>query len=413
MHRQSCSHVDLRSFALDDSSWTADEVIGRLELLRSQQRVPFYLYDADMLDGISVAGELRKVETCNVSSVAGDDFQYAIAQYHVLRSAATHPWRVRTAHEADIIVIPGIADMRTRCDTLASHEDIAAAVLKTAVWQERHRDHLYVSSSWTRFHWAENFTITRSFIQSVSPYELQLHDSLPPPPQTALDALIPHPYVDHGDRRLTKAWVENNNTSVAIGHDGHLRPHHGLASAPVVAGDNSGAVAVGRDVDFFFGGQTTTRIGPGRRHLGYYVRWALMDQWSVAPHNFTRTLLIETDNMFNATRMGGTHWPAVRRCGFLTLNVSFVKAKGFTKEVHPSWYAVDGDAGWSCVPKCTVEQRSGACHGRYAVDQQLARARFALCLRGDIPTSPRLYGVCLHLTSFTCAPQPHFQFCCA
>jgi hypothetical protein len=346
------------------------------------------------------------VETCNISSVAGDDFQYAIAQYHFLRSVAAHPWRVRSAHEADIIVIPGIADMRTRCSTLASHEEIAAAVLKTTVWQERHADHLYVSSSWTRLHWAENFTITRSFIQSVSPYELQLHDSLAPPPQTALDVLIPHPYVDHGDRTLTKAWIKNDNTSVAVGHDGHLRPHHGRESASAVTGDNT-SVAVGRDVDFFFGGQTTMRIGPGRRHLGYYVRWALMDQWSAAPHNFSRMLLIETDHMFNGTRMGGMHWPAVRRCGFLTLNVSFVKARGFKTQVHPSWYAFDGDEGWTCVPKCMSEQRSGACHGRYAVDQQLARARFALCLRGDIPTSPRLYGVRLQLNSPLSAPHHH------
>ena len=367
---QACSHASLRPFARDDPTWSADELIRRVGRMRSEQRVPFYLYDADMLDGINITRELRKVEACRIVHKSGDDYQYTIAQYYFMRSVATHPWRVRSADQADVIVIPGIPDMKHRCPALVSHEEIAAAVQKSAIWQARPRDHLYVSSEWRRFRWAINSSvITRAFIQSRTPFELLLHDAPPKANTLNHDLLIAHPYVDNGPR----------NSSAAT--------------------DSQPAK---RDVDFFFGGQTSTRIGPGRRHLGYYSRWQLMGQWSGAPRAFPKTLLIETDEMLNQSRMGAMYWPAVRRCGYVQLERSVIVAKGYDKMVHPSWYAADDDATWSCVPECHRRLRSGACHGRYTVEEELTRARFALCLRGDIPTSPRVYGVHSLLTASLC-----------
>ena len=47
----------------------------------------------------------------------------------------------------------------------------------------------------------------------------------------------------------------------------------------------------------------------------------------------------------------------------------------------------------ACIPPCgnVAEMTSGACHGQYSAGSVLLRTRFALCLRGDIPTSPRPY----------------------
>ena len=48
-----------------------------------------------------------------------------------------------------------------------------------------------------------------------------------------------------------------------------------------------------------------------------------------------------------------------------------------------------------CLPRCTSSDVStavrGGCLGRYLPSNVLTRSRFALCIRGDIPSSPRPY----------------------
>ena len=111
--------------------------------------------------------------------------------------------------------------------------------------------------------------------------------------------------------------------------------------------------------------------------MGYYIRWTLMKQWARAVDTkgpdantwarpWDETLIIDSDRERDR--------PMVPFCANTT----------------------DGGGGAGrCLPDCaTLDVRrvaGGACHGHYAPADVLLRSRFALCLRGDIPTSARPY----------------------
>jgi hypothetical protein len=109
--------------------------------------------------------------------------------------------------------------------------------------------------------------------------------------QPTVDWLIPAPYVDNGEAHnlssLDEKWAAEHRLAFGhqragrqAGHDGaHL--HRSTRDAPVGATlDSHGPRGAMRNISIFFGGRTSTRIGPGHAQMGYYARWALMRSWA-------------------------------------------------------------------------------------------------------------------------------------
>lgn len=350
-------------------------MIHALESLRSALHVPFFLYDQGEI-GISVANELEKLERCSVNQQP----HFYTAGYWFLKRAAEHPWRVRNASLARILVVPGLIDFNLlppcRALNVTSWPRVASAVSRHPLWRQRFHDHILVStashgmSGLSKYRLANRSqlpsdrqwpSLTRFFLETM--FFAPHHPRYAPREgrqRNISDYLLPVPYVDGGSAYLTD---DRDNR-----HD-----------------------AAKRSIDFFFGGQTTTRIGPGRRHLGYYSRWHLFRQWSASPTSFPKTLLVEVDNggkpLEFATRKDRPR-PAVPRCD--TAREAARIQDGVTT---PPPRAAKPNA--SCVPQCTDAalraSSGGACWGSYDAALLAWRARFVLCIRGDIPSSPRLY----------------------
>ena len=54
----------------------------------------------------------------------------------------------------------------------------------------------------------------------------------------------------------------------------------------VIHGSISISIPNERNLSFFWGGSASRRVGPGRTHMGYYVRWHMLEQWAKAPAAF-------------------------------------------------------------------------------------------------------------------------------
>lgn len=310
------------------------------------------------------------------------------------------------------------------CPGLVSHDNIVTAVTQTRFWHERRRHHLFVAMHWARTPWAAKDLISnhanvvshkgdaagrgyllRAFFENRwfdpmlaedastkagRPQSQRNADVSTSPGATGGDFLVVAPYVDNVNRRGSD--------------DLHRRQE--------VQGDDieggTGSVAQ-RSIDFFFGGQGTPSAGPGRFHVGYYPRWQLFYQWSARPSAFERTVLIETDfggrQVDTIKAAGGPAiakghlppgWPPVRRCGNEPLKLSQQQIRRLGPRLHPSWHT-GPTADFACVPPCSsngVDLRtmtSGACYGKHDPGILMARTRFALCPRGDTPSSTRPY----------------------
>ena len=74
-----------------------------------------------------------------------------------MRQLINHTWRVRTPSEATILVVPGFADVEKHCPhgSLTPHARVVSAIERTAEWQTRQRDHLFVAMHWTNHPWAK------------------------------------------------------------------------------------------------------------------------------------------------------------------------------------------------------------------------------------------------------------------
>lgn len=364
--------------------WRAHDLIGAVESARASlvKPVPFYIYDSDVLP-TSVETELAVMSKCKASL---HRYHYG-GEYYWLLSLAKHPWRVMTAADAELLIVPSLFSFQVPrgraggpkaqfCKGLTSIEKIMRVISQTETWRTRLNDHVYVNLDWEyaclpgvvnqegntscRPGTGGHPPLLRAFVESHWSDPL-LHSTYVPSPQPRVDWLIAAPYVDNGEGHLlantTAGWAAEQE-----------RAHSRQAR---------------RNVSIFFGGRTSTRIGPGHAQLGYYARWELMRSWmrhkshttTDATSGMEQLLIVDSDR--NPNKIPGKDLPAAPFC----------LEDGTTP---PSW-----PAHTPCLPSCESlgvrTASSGACHGHYAPADMLLRSRFALCLRGDIPTSPRPY----------------------
>ena len=453
--------LNLTRFTHRNPHWRASELIDSVEAIRAGLWVPFYLYDAPILPR-SVADELTALESSRCRGLT-----MWSGEYWFLKSLLHHPWRVGTPAEAELLVIPSLvvwseASAHMRCARLTPFATIMKAVYQTTSWQERRRDHMWGSMLWTQGNAAPgmNAPIMRLGVETRYNKPMLYDQFVPRMAQNAStgsgDWLIAAPYVD----------PETNSASPWA------------VAGTVFNGSEDGA----RDIDFFFGGRTSTRIGPGRAQMGYYARWWLMRQWAASPSSFRGTKIVDSDDVgaSNTARS----FPAARVCdplaacrdsctaffkkgakpGFSVpacieaceskletcavpscspelacrdacgrnhsqkrpLKHALMTAASSSAQAHERLSkqlstavceaclarAQQGSPSWNstiCLPICrhsgdavpgsaaghnaapTTASRGGACLGRYTASSFLRRARFSLCLRGDVPSSPRPY----------------------
>lgn len=392
-----------KHFQPTDSRWEASTVIRAIESVRAGLRVPFFIYDRAEI-GVDLDRELGKLDRCNVSQVPG---LFYGGEYWFLKAAARHPWRVYDPSSAAIIVVPGFPTFEGHgeavafrgCPGLTAFSVIADRVSRTPLWEQRSRDHIFISMGWRHFaaaiqpanvsnrSGADARSLTRFFIEH-SAFSLSIRETKRPAEQASKDDyVLPAPYVENG---------------------------------PADDFDDGGERATPIH-DFFFGGQTTSRLGPGRRHVGYYMRWSLMQQWANRPKAFGRTLLVETDNAGKTIQHvetmrgndGSIVWPAVRRCDHASLDTVLDQARlanARKNGMHSSWTQSHRNGSAACVPPCASVGlgTAGACYGSYDIAQVLPTTRFVLCVRGDIATSPRLYDA-LHYGSIPVLVSDHMR----
>ena len=449
-------------FDPSDPSWTAGDVLHAMQAVRERLRVPFYIYDgAAVAPNFSLSEELKKVQSC----IAKHDslrvprrwqaHGYNMGEYLFLRELESHPWRVPEAAAAAILVIPGFAGFEGErkyagCARLVHSSVIVSAVMRTQEWLSRSRDHLVVSDFWNN--WYPSWATYPRDPKRAHDNQTAPHDKPAATPSAK-------------SRFLTRAWLETHPADLLIGENatrlysvtyagesraGRGRKDQGDSADVMIAmpqADSQMRAVLPREqariesasaedssmprrLDFFFGGQTTTFIGPGRRHLGYYVRWSLMRSWAREPSAFPRTLLVETDGPMacdgndcsqNVSHFGLGPWPALRRCdhgpGWVT--VGYKTATPLYRQLSPgkdepkdqylqrekdhvqAWASTEPRSlGRECLSPCTSQVLAGsggACYTTsFRVDLVMPHARFALCPRGDISMSMRTYDAVQH-----------------
>ena len=261
-----------------------------------------------------------------------------------------------------------------------------------------------------------------------------------------VDWLIPTPYVDNGEPYNLSVIEEKWSAEHKLAFGRHASAFKASREVDTADGTAGGAAShhytVTRNVPIFFGGRTSTRIGPGHAQQGYYTRWSLMRSWAQhdkwAAHSnlgvpgsgggrgFERVLIVDSDRgklgrllapQHAARNDAPTHatarQPHKRKVSSLLRHADPEK---YIK-LHQPWRDIpatpfcgtifeNGVANLTrgCLPPCNGDHRDainlrtsthGACHGKYDPGKILLRSRFALCLRGDIPSSPRPYDVLL------------------
>ena len=386
-------------------------MIHAVEAVRAQLRVPFYIYGPDV--GLpNVESLLAKLSKCMTGMGGGHRKSntnmryYARGEYWFMKSIVKHPWRVNNTDDASILVVPDFPDLQGGCPGLTPHTTLVKAVLKTRTWQLRSRDHLFVALHWYSNPWARIPDLPQPPDRALlrASMEARFYD----PTLSKAKGFVsgrPASQRQKNDLLFVAPYVDNLNTGASFeAYDGHARGDD--PSAMFSSDKHQGHVE--RDIDFFLGGQFTTRVGPGRFHMGYYPRWQLLHAWSADPASMGRVFFIETDfegkdinmshfldknGLFTAARSSvlPMHWPAVRRCE----HDPFLNLSRLLPRMHASWSANHGAERFACVPRCeSLDLRTvtrGACHGRYDPGLLMPRSRFALCPRGDTPTSTRPY----------------------
>ena len=336
-----------------------------------------------------------------------------------------HKWRVSAPEEAELLVIPQLGSFQRSCKGITPITTTIAAIEQTESWRTRPHDHMYVMLDFknpTSFQ--PNASVhSQNFIRAyVETRWSQPHigrywtRNVSHPPHL----LIAAPYVDNGDGDYYGYTVRPTSTP-SRSVSGSTHSHRGTIE-----------MHSNRSIHMFFGGRTSSRVGPGRKGQGHYLRWSLMRQWQQHEADrgcaggscggdggdgdvYGRLLLVDSDQEKQSYFPWASDWPAAPFCNSSTDPCLGPRWRATSNDLtsRPPTYrptykpttlgtCVDPSLSWSaalpCVSSCKAERVNwqwdamhGVCHGHYATSAVLQRSRFALCLRGDIPTSPRPY----------------------
>lgn len=111
-----------------------------------------------------------------------------------------------------------------------------------------------------------------------------LHSTYTPQFMPRVDWLIPTPYVDNGEPYNLSVIEEKWSAEHKLAFGRHAPAFKASREVDTADGTAGGAAShqhtVTRNVPIFFGGRTSTRIGPGHAQQGYYTRWSLMRSWA-------------------------------------------------------------------------------------------------------------------------------------
>lgn len=107
-----------------------------------------------------------------------------------------------------------------------------------------------------------------------------LHSRYTPQLQPRVDWLIPAPYVDNGEPHNLSVIEEKWSAEHKLAFGRHTPGMKATREVDTMQGDASHQYSNIRNVPIFFGGRTSTRIGPGHAQMGYYARWSLMRSWA-------------------------------------------------------------------------------------------------------------------------------------
>ena len=88
---------------LEDPSWSADQVIDRINAVRRSMHVPFYIYDLHHHGIPPVEEQLQRLVGCGAETLA---YKYNGGEFHFLKALVSHPWRTRDASDATLLIVP-------------------------------------------------------------------------------------------------------------------------------------------------------------------------------------------------------------------------------------------------------------------------------------------------------------------
>jgi len=268
----------------------AAELIRRAEALRAPQHVPFYIHEPTER---FAERELALLEGCGEQrGLSAQSYQYG-GEYHFIKQLVAHPWRTYEASAAALLVIPMFVGLQAHwihhrgkgsvCPNRTSSDDIIQAVRATAVWRERPQDHIFVSL---------DPAMTPADVAMLASANNMFHGFVEA--MWPADPLIES---DRGRAFKTGCWPPPSWRR----KDAASTSSHILVAPYVVSPRNmsraGGWVSDEREIDCFFGGQTTTWVdGASSPHKGYYMRWSLFQQWGQQPSRFSNRTLLVTEN---------------------------------------------------------------------------------------------------------------------
>ena len=493
-------------FPQASTQWSARDVALVVENVRARAPpVPFYLYDEPVLP-VSMRKELAKLDRCGVWA---KQYQYGGESWflrslldhpwRVSNSSKAELLVIPSLHAFQVPRGRGGAPKSTFCRGLTPQAALDAAIVSTHEWRTRKGDHVYVGLEWeynclptptgcmathaTPSSNAGNAqsevhgdvvggrgALMRAFIETRLSHPLTGRVYTKRTPPEGEPRLLVAPYVDNGHGvdhhtalSYARQWAADERevgsayaAGASLFSDENLPRHLPLppsgepSDAPAAAADTEASAGMDhlshhRDIAFFFGGRTSRTIGPGRRGLGYYVRWALMRHWKAEVEALPWALRARV-GVPGAAQIKAPVGSSVRLAMGSNTGLAAPSAIGSgpgvqhipplqsTPQPRPlppfvdSVLIVDSDRGRerlvvpfcangtsaemaaraphlmagqelpatttaACLAPCNdlKQLAHGACHGSYHAGEVLRRSRFSLCLRGDSPSSSRLY----------------------
>lgn len=326
-HNFNFSHPDPR-----DPSWSAEEFITAWEEVRSKLSVPFWMYDG-MVGMTNFSAAQTALQHCiddgSLSPIANS--RHSGGEFMIYKQLQHHPWRVASSKDAKIIVVP-----------------IAMVMLETYLAKRSFCSELGCSLLCPGYDAVAMFNAIRQGLL----FQQRSNDHL----WVSLDDMtIGNNFAGREDFNPMKTLFAKQCTegpwTSKIDMEWHFRGkwndtcrYPNTLTAPMHAPETGTPENEARSIGLFFGGQT---YGAWDRP-GYDVREQLFKHYATMP---ARTLLITNDSP------EGWSWP---QCP-------------------------DGHG-----PSLLVNRSRLACTGSYE-NSVLQHSQYAICARGDNPTSPRLY----------------------
>ena len=435
MVRLNCTPQDAETlWPPDDPSWAAEDVIESINAARRRMRVPFYIHE---LPGLrSVEDELARLVACGAETLA---YKYNGGEFHFLRALAAHPWRTRDAGEAALFIVPIFTGWENHklcvgARGITPARQVLHAINATATWRRRSRDHLFVCLDWASSGGAlmPGKPGLRAFVEAR--WSEPMTHGCVTAPSLSIVCRIAAPCAERRSRYKPRDWFQNASNAVPTSPTKGFVTNF-LLVAPYV--DNGGAAdeservrwrSSERNLSFFWGGSATRKVGPGRKHTGYYMRWHMLGQWAKDPAAFDgQARPSRRGRRTRATLCSPPHAPrqpfTLRRHPpppHSPAQATFVVADASNRPVVPPcppMSRADNSSlfpwpkGWpyrhdltelthrpprwpgECMPPCSTEllasAGAGACAGTYSPGAILSRTRFALSPRGDVPSTPR------------------------